>query len=190
MLQTRPALSRERRAGQAQSPRGGENITAHGAPYIPGERLAVEDLKQRMNVLEDRVSEHATDLAKLDTRLERYAETRYVDGALKPLENTVTEIKEALRHIVKGQETLARGQETLNGTYNQLLKERGERENKEHEKKIEILEAQLKTANERGVIKSIKENLTPLLAFIVTLVTALGILLALIKAYVLNAPAK
>lgn len=148
----------------------------------------MEELKQRMSAVEAKVAQHDTLLTRQEERLRLYAETKYVDGVLKPLETAVTRFQGAFEHITDRLDDLATGQQTLNSTYNQLLRERGERENREHEKKVELLEAQLKAANERGFIKSVRENVIPILALIVTFATAAGILLALIKAYVLNAP--
>jgi hypothetical protein len=148
-----------------------------------------------MSVIEAKVAQHDTRLTQQEERLRLYAETKYVDGQLKPFELAITRfsatfdhITERLDDVVEVQKTLAKGQEAQVAIYNQLLRERGERENREHEKKIELLEAKLKAANERGFFKSIRENVIPLLVVIATFATVAGILLALIKAYVLNAP--
>ncbi len=155
----------------------------------------MEELKQRMSALDARVGQHDTRLTQQEERLRLYAETKYVDGQIKPFElaiarfsSTFEHITERLDDVVEVQKTLAKGQEAQANVYNQLLRERGERENREHEKKIEILEAELKAAKERGFVKSVKDNITPILAFVVTLATVIGLVLALIKAYVLNAP--
>jgi chromosome segregation ATPase len=148
----------------------------------------MEELKSRMSALETKVAAHDSRLVQQEERLRLYAETKYVDGLLKPLETAITKFQGAFEHINDKLETLATGQDTLNTTYNQLLRDRGERENREHEKKIEILEVQLRTANDRGVIKSLRENATPVLAFLVALATIVAIVLAMIKAYVLNVP--
>lgn len=155
----------------------------------------MEDLKQRMSAIEAKVGQHETRLTQQEERLRLYAETKYVDGQLKPFELAITRfnavfdhITERLDDVVEVQKTLARGQDAQVATYNQLLRERGERENQEHEKKIEILEAKLKAANERGFFKSVRENVIPLLVLIATFATVIGILLALVKSYVLYAP--
>lgn len=155
----------------------------------------MEDLKQRMSAIEAKVGHHETRLTQQEERLRLYAETKYVDGQLKPFELAITRLNATFEHInerlddvVDVQKTLAKGQEAQVAIYNQLLRERGERENREHEKKIEILEAELRAAKERGFVKTLRDNITPILAFLVAMATVVGIFLALIKAYVLNAP--
>jgi uncharacterized coiled-coil protein SlyX len=147
----------------------------------------MEDLRARMSAVEQRVAHHETRLAQQETTLLLYAETKYVDGVIKPIEAAVTKFQMAFEHITERLDSLATGQTTLNSTYNQLLKERGERENREHEKKVEILEAELAAARDRGFFKFIKDKFYPLLATIIAIAAIIVLLIEWVR-YTANVP--
>jgi chromosome segregation ATPase len=147
----------------------------------------MEDLKARMSAIEQRVAGHDTRLARQEESLRLYAETKYVDGVIKPIETAVTKFQMAFEHITERLDSLATGQTTLNSTYNQLLRDRGDRENREHEKKIEILEAELAAARDRGFVKFVKEKFYPILGTIIALAAIIALIIQWIR-YVANAP--